>query len=132
DWTWNKSTYPADMKVGVLLSKPESAATADIPGIIVDKVDSIDFGRQIVLYAHLGSVADRGYGIGIAKVVQTGNDLTVTIRTKSPLENHRLSPTQTNDVIPIDRLALNFADPIHIKFIDQTGATLSTYTVVKR
>ncbi|SMC35325.1 hypothetical protein [Sporomusa malonica] len=131
-WTWNQSTYPADMKLGVLLSKPQSAAAADLPGIIVDKVDSIDFGRQVVLYAHIGSVTERGYGIGIEKVVQTGNDLTVTIRTKSPLENHRLSLTKTNDVIPIDRLALNFDDPIHIKFVDQNGTTLSTYTVVKR
>ncbi|HWR41769.1 hypothetical protein [Sporomusa sp.] len=131
-WTWNQSTYPADMKLGVLLAQPASADIAEIPGIIVDKVDSIDFGRQIVLYAHIGSVADRGFGIGIEKVVQTGNDLTVTIRTKSPLENYRLSATKTNDVIPIDRLTLNFNDPIHITFVDQSGTTLSTYTVVRR
>lgn len=132
DWKWNQNTYPTDMKLGILLSKPLSSSAADLPGIIVDKVDSIDFGRQVVLYAHIGSVAERGYGIGIEKVVQTGNDLTVTIRTRSPLENYRLSPTKTNDVIPIDRLALNFDKPINIKFIDNNGTKISTYTVVKR
>ncbi|HWR07034.1 hypothetical protein [Sporomusa sp.] len=132
DWTWNQSTYPQDMKLGVLLAKPVSADTAGIPGIIVDKVESIDFGRQFVLYAHLGSVADRGFGIGVEKVVQTSNDLKVTIRTKSPLTNNRLSVTKTNDVIPLDRLTLNFANPINITFVDQNGTTLSTYTVVKR
>lgn len=130
DWSWRQGSYPSDMRTGVLLAEPKPAA--ELPGVIVDKVDSIDFGRQFVLYAHLGSVSDRGYGIGIERVVQTGNDLTVTIRTKSPLENRRLAPTKTNDVIPIDRLALNFDDPIHIKFVDQTGKTLNTYTIVKK
>ena len=132
DWTWNENAYPADMKVGVLLVKPVSADVADIPGIIVDKVESIDFSRQLVLYTHIGSVDSNGYGIGIEKVVQTGNDLTVTIRTKSPLENRRLSPTITNDVIPLDRLTLNFDNPIHIQFVDQKGTTLSNYTLYKK
>lgn len=132
DWAWHEPSYPADMKVGVLLAKPDAANTAGIPGVIVDKVDTIDFGRQLVLYAHIGSVAERGYGIGIEKVVQTGNDLTVTIRTKSPLNNDRWLLTKTNDVIPIDRLALNFADPIHINFVDQNGTSLSSYTLHTR
>lgn len=132
NWTWHESVYPADMKVGVLLSKPESADIADIPGIIVDKVEAINFDRQLVLYAHIGSVAGKGYGIGIEKVVQTGNNLTVTIRTKSPLENQRLSPTINNEVIALDRLTLNFDNPIHIQFIDQKGAILSNYTLYKK
>lgn len=126
-WTWRESAYPSNMKLGVLLTRP--GKTSDIPSIIVDKVDSIDFGRQLVLYAHLGSVADRGYGIGIEKVVQTGNDLTVTIRTKSPLFNTSWSTTKAYDIIPIDRLALNFDDPIHINFVDQNGTSLSSYTL---
>ena len=132
DWTWHESNYPADMQVGILLSKPESAAIADIPAIIVDKVEPIDFERQLVLYTHIGSVDSKGYGIGIEKVVQTGNDLTVTIRMKSPLDNHRLAPTITNDVIPLDRLTLNFNNPIHIQFVDQNGTTLSNYTLYKK
>ncbi|MBP2664036.1 MAG: hypothetical protein H6Q71_1984 [Firmicutes bacterium] len=132
DWTWHESNYPADMQVGILLSKPESAAIADIPAIIVDKVEPIDFERQLVLYTHIGSVDSKGYGIGIEKVVQTGNNLTVTIRMKSPLENHRLAPTKTNDVIPLDRLTLNFDNPIHIQFVDQNGTTLSNYTLYKK
>lgn len=132
DWAWHEDAYPADMKVGVLLFKPASADTPDIPAIIIDKIESIDFSRQLVLYTHIGSVASQGYGIGIEKVVQTGNDLTVTIRTKSPLENHQLSSTITNDVIPLDRLTLNFDKPVHIQFIDQSGTTLSNYTLYKK
>ncbi len=129
NWTWQESAYPADMKLGVLVSPPAAAAQANIPGVIVDKVDSIDFGRQLVLYAHIGSVADRGYGIGIERVAQAGNDLTVTIRIKSPLANNDWSVTKTNDVIPIDRLSLNFTAPVHINFVDQDGVSLSSYTL---
>lgn len=128
NWSWQESAYPADMKLGVLVSPPAATQTS-IPGVIVDKVDSIDFGRQLVLYAHIGSVADRGYGIGIERVAQTGNDLTVTVRIKSPLANNDWSLTKTNDVIPIDRLALNFTYPIHINFVDQDGVSLSSYTL---
>ncbi|WP_371372494.1 hypothetical protein [Sporomusa aerivorans] len=132
NWAWLEPTYPADMKMGILLFKPDPANPIDIPNIIVEKVDAIDFGRQLALYAHIGSVTEQGYGIGIEKVTQAGNDLTVTIRTKSPLANHRWSSTQTSDVIPIDRLSLNFADPIHIYFVDQNGTALSTYTIHNR
>ncbi|WP_371363372.1 hypothetical protein SRRS_42860 [Sporomusa rhizae] len=126
-WAWRESAYPANMKLGVLLNKP--GTTTEVPSIIVDKVDSIDFGRQLVLYAHLGSVADRGYGIGIERVIQTGNDLTVTIRTKSPLYNTSWSSTKAYDIIPLDRLTLNFDNPIHINFVDQNGTSLSSYTL---
>ncbi len=132
DWFWHQSTYPTNMKVGVLLVKPESADITELPGIIVEKAGFIDFSRQFVLYAHIGSVDSTGYGIGIEKVVQTGNDLTVTLRMKSPLENHMLPPTITNDVIPLDRATFNFDNPIHISFVDQNGTTLSNYTLYKR
>ncbi len=131
-WTWNQGSYPADIQFGVLLAQPVSSDIEEIPGIIIDKVESVDFGRQFALFAHIGSVADKGYGIGIEKVIQTGNDLKVTVRTKSPLTNNRLTATQTNDVIPLDRLTLNFNNPITITFVDQNGTTLSTYTVLKK
>ena len=132
DWAWRAGSYPKDMKVGVLVTKPESTDTTGVPGIIIDKIDTIDFSRQLVLYTHIGSVSSRGYGIGIERVVQTGNDLTVTVRLKSPLEKNRLSPTVTNEVIPIDRLALNFDNPIRITFVDQAGTTLTTYNIVRK
>ncbi len=131
-WSWNQSTYPADMKLGVLLAQPTSPDAEEIPGIIVNKVDTVDFGRQFALYGYIGSVAEKGYGIGIEKVVQKGNDLTVTVRTKSPLANSKLTATQTSDVIPLDRLSLNFNNPIRITFVDQNGTNLSTYTVLKQ
>lgn len=131
-WTWNQSTYPADIKFGVLLTKPALSTGEEIPGVIIDKVEAVDFGRQFAVYAHIGSVAEKGYGIGIEKVVQTGNDLTVTVRTKSPQANSRLTTTQTNDVIPLDRLSLNFNNPVTVTFVDQNGTTLSTYTVLRQ
>lgn len=131
-WSWNEGAYPADMKMGIVLSTLGSPANAGIPRIIADKIDSINFSRQVALYAYIGSVADRGYGIGIEKVVQTDNTLTVTVRTKSPLENYRLSPTKTNDVITIDRSFLNFSNPFQIKFVDQNGTILRLYTVTQR
>ncbi|MGL5515023.1 MAG: hypothetical protein ACRDBM_17560, partial [Sporomusa sp.] len=132
DWSWNEDAYPADMKMGIVLSTLGSPVNAGIPRIIVDKIDSINFSRQVALYAYIGSAADKGYGIGIEKVVQTDNTLTVTVRAKSPLENYRLSPTKTNDVITIDRSFLNFSNPIQIKFVDQEGAILRLYTVTQR
>jgi len=131
-WSWNEGAYPADMKMGIVLSTLGSPANAGIPRIIVDKIDSINFSRQVALYAYIGSVAEKGYGIGIEKVVQTDNTLTVTVRTKSPLENYRLSPTKTNDVITIDRAILNFSNPLQIKFVDQEGTILRLYTVTQR
>lgn len=131
-WSWNEGAYPGDMKMGIVLSTLGSPKNAGIPSIIVDKIDSINFSRQIAVYAYIGSVAEKGYGIGIEKVVQTDNTLTVTIRTKSPLENYRLPPTKTNDVITIDRALLNSGNTFQIKFVDQKGAVLGLYTVTQR
>lgn len=132
NWSWHQSTYPADMKVGVLLAQPEATAISELPSIIIGKAASIDFKRQFALYAHIGYVDSTGYGIGIEKVVQTNNDLIVTIRMKSPVENATRLSTITNDVIPIDRVKLNFNKPIRIKFIDRNGITLSNYTLYKK
>ncbi|MBP2637759.1 MAG: hypothetical protein H6Q72_3666 [Firmicutes bacterium] len=131
-WSWNQSTYPADMKVGVLLAQPESTAITELPSIIIGKAASIDFKRQFALYAHIGYVGSTGYGIGIEKVVQTNNDLVVTLRIKSPVEKAPPLSTITNDVITIDRANLNFNKPIHIKFIDRNGITVSNYTLYKK
>ncbi|MEL7632033.1 MULTISPECIES: hypothetical protein [Sporomusa] len=132
DWSWRESGYPANMKLGVLLAKPDPANPLGIPDAIIEKAADIDFGRQLVLYAHIGSVADQGYGIAIERVVQTGNDLTVSVRTKSPSDNRMWFPSVTNEMIPLDRLSLNFNKPIQIKFIDQNGTVLNNYTLHTR
>lgn len=132
DWTWRESVYPANMKLGVLLAKPDPANPLGIPDAIIEKAADIDFARQLVLYAHIGSVAEQGYGIAIERVVQTGNDLTVSIRTKSPSDNRMWFPSVTNEIIPLERLNLNFNNPIQIKFIDHNGTALSNYTLHTR
>lgn len=128
DWTWRESGYPNDMKLGVMLTKPDPNDPRGIPDVIIKKTENIDFGRQFVLYAHIGSVSEQGYGIAIEQAVQTGNNIIVTIRTKSPSDNRMYFPSITNDLIPIDRLVLDFGKPIIIKFIDQQGTVLSNYT----
>ena len=132
DWSWRESGYPANMKLGVLLAKPDPANPLGVPDAIITKAADIDFGRQLALYAHIGSVADQGYGIAIERVIQTGNDLTVSIRTKSPSDNRMWFPSVTNEMIPLDRSSLNFTKPIQIKFIDQNGTVLNNYTLHTR
>lgn len=131
DWFWHKNAYPQDMALGVLLQNPRLSDTNNIfSSDVLKQIDNINFGRQLVLYTHLGSVASKGYGIGIAKVAQTGNDLTVTVRTKSPLVNTALSATKADDLIPIDLVNLDFRSSIHITFVDQNGTVLSKNTIM--
>lgn len=129
-WAWAQGFYPQDMSLGVLLQNPRlTGTTALVPKNITNLVNNINFGNQFALYAHLGNVGSRGYGIGIAQVTQTGNDLTVTVRMKSPIANVASGVTKTDDVIPLDRASLNFGAPIHVNFVDQNGIALGNYVI---
>lgn len=128
-WNWTEANYPADMSFGIALQDPRPTRTAtNIPGDVLDKTD---FGRQMLLTAHVGSVAPQGYGVAVAKVVRSGNDLTVTVRTKSPQAGDTTA-TKTDDYLAVDRAGLDFSRPIRIAFVDQYGTVLVTYTVVPR
>lgn len=128
-WNWTEANYPADMAFGIALQDPRSVGTTtNIPGDVLDKTD---FARQVLLSAHVGSVAPQGYGVAITKVVRGGNDLTVTVRTKSPQAGDTTA-TKTDDYLAVDRTALDFSRPIHVAFVDQYGTVLVTYTVVPR
>lgn len=129
DWSWRESTYPQGMAMGVFVTEPKSVNV--IPDIIRSQLHDVDFGSQLVLYAHLGSVSSRGYGIGIEKVVQTGNDLTVTVRTNSPRFNIGFSDTKGDDYVTINRATLDFTNPVHVNFVDIHGASLSHYTITQ-
>lgn len=129
-WTWNENTYPQDLSVGVFLQNPlQGGIATPFLASALAPVKNIDYGRQFVVYAHLGTTASQGYGIGIALIAQTGNDLTVVVRTESPLPNLALQATKSDDFVPLDRAALNFNNPINITFVDQNGTILGKHTI---
>jgi hypothetical protein len=128
-WSWREAVYPGDMSFGIALQDPRPTGTdADIPDSVLD---GVDFGRQLLLFAHAGTVAPQGYGVGIAKVVRSGNDLTVTVRTKSPQDGDKAA-TKRGDYLAVDRANLDFRRPVRVAFVDQNGTVLVTYTVVPR
>ncbi len=128
-WSWRQANYPADMTFGVALQDPRTTGTdSAIPAAVLD---GTNFSRQMLLFARVGSVAPQGYGVGIAKVVRNGNDLTVTVRTKSP-QSGDTTATKADDYLTLDRTMLNFASPVRIAFTDQYGTVLVTYTIVPR
>lgn len=132
NWSWEEASYPDDLKFGVFLQNPNDRAGYNfIPASILEKMGDVDFYKQFILFAHLGDVSDNGYGIGIEKVVQAGNDLTVTIRANSPGSPVKLKNSIKDDFIIVDRASLNFERPIHINFVDQLGRTLSNFTIVR-
>ncbi len=128
-WTWTEAVYPGDMSFGIALQDPRPAGLATT--VPADMLDKLDFGRQLLLFANVGSVSPQGYGVGIAKVVRSGNDLTVTVRTKSPQAGDKAA-TKTDDYLAVDRANLDFSKPVRIAFVDQYGTVLVTYTVVPR
>lgn len=133
DWYWNKTFYPYDMSFGIVLQKTDvDQSNRLLPDTVKSQIDNIDFGSKFVLYANLGTVAAKGYGIGIEKIVQTGNDFIITVRTNSPRTANILVTSKLNDVVSLDRSLLNFEDPITFTFIDQNGNVLAAHTLTKR
>lgn len=126
NWSWQQGTYPAKTAFSILLQRPHTADTT-VPANILAQLDRVDFNRQFLVYAHLGSVNESGYGIGIQKIVQTGNTFTVTVKTKSP-QGIAGETNQMDDFVILDRTALNLSQTIIVNFLDQNGAALSTYT----
>jgi hypothetical protein len=128
-WNWREAVYPGDMSFGIALQDPRpTGVDADIPDRVLN---GVDFGRQLLLFARAGTVAPQGYGVGIAKVVRSGNDLTVTVRTKSPQAGDTAA-TKTDDYLAVDRANLDFRRPVRVAFVDQYGTILVTYTVVPK
>jgi hypothetical protein len=129
-WLWNGAGYPQDMSFGILLQNPRLAGnSALVPGTILDQTATVDFGHQFALFAHLGTVAASGYGVGIAQVAQSGNDLIVVVRTKSPQPNEQPASTKTDDLVILDRSSITVGIPLHVTFVDQNGTVLATQTI---
>lgn len=125
-WIWRETRYPRDMTFGAFSQDPRLRGTGDpIPDDVLGILKNVNFRKQIVLYAHLGTVGPRNYGIGIETITQLGNDLIVTVRTKSPLPGEKETATKAYDYITIDRSSLQPFNLIRVTFIDQNGSILS-------
>ncbi|MCE5285629.1 MAG: hypothetical protein LLG02_07260 [Pelosinus sp.] len=129
NWFWNGSAYPQDMAFGVLLQSPQAAGLATpLPTNLLNSINNINFSNRLVVYAHLGTAPAHGYGIGISRIEQNGNDLIVTVRTNNPQSGVALGSTQSDAYVAIDRSMLNMDAPIHVSFVDLNGTVLSSYT----
>lgn len=131
NWSWNQTLYPQDMNFGVVLTVSQVVgSTIFIPDYVKEQTKNVDFNRELILFAHLGSAPSQGYGIAIEKVAQSGNSLIVTIAAKSPLAGEKLTTSKLDDYILFNRSTLNFNRPIQILFIDRNGTPLSNYIIL--
>jgi hypothetical protein len=130
EWTWYNSSYPRDMTFGALIQDPRLRGTNLVPEDIINQMKNVDFSHQIVVYAHLGTVDSTGYGIGIEKITQTGNDLTVTVRTKSPRLTENVTTTKGYDYIAMERSLFDSRRPIRVTFINQNNTMLNNYNIM--
>lgn len=128
-WSWNEDTYPDDMSFGLVMHYPAKEEAKPIPDNVLDHIKTIDFGRQFVLYAHLGSVGDKGYGIAVERVVQQGSDIAVTLRTRSPEKGKDAAVSVFDTYITLDRSVLAYGNPTRIRIYDQYGSQLAAYTI---
>lgn len=127
NWLYS-AAYPKDMAFGVLLKNPQTGSATPLPSALLHSLNNINFGNRLAVYAHLGTTSPQGYGIGISRIEQNGNDLIVTVRAKSPQPNETLTSTQSDAYVAIDRSLLNMGAPIHVRFVDQNGTVLGDYT----
>lgn len=130
DWSWQEKNYPGDMHFGIFTVDPNlTDAAAALPAVVAQALADIDYNRQLVFYADLGTVAYKGYGIGIEKVAQANNTLFVTIRVKSPgLDTSAWLSTKATDYVSIDRSTIDFASPVNVFFVTRDGQMLGRYT----
>lgn len=131
EWTWYESSFPRDMTFGALIQDPRLRGANLVPEDIINQMKHVDFSHQIVIYTHLGTVPSNGYGIGIEKVVQTGNDLTVTVRSKSPRPGETVTAaTKGYDYITMERSQFDTHNPIRVTFMNQNNTTINNYNIL--
>ncbi|MCX7781687.1 MAG: hypothetical protein N2491_12405 [Negativicutes bacterium] len=130
DWKWQEAHYPADMSFGLLLQDPRLEELDHlVPAGILARMEDVDFSRQFVFYAHLGTVGANGYGIAVEKVARDGDNLTITVRAKSPVAGEKPTISIVDTYIILDRGLLKDVGTTKITVVDQTGKVLATYTV---
>lgn len=131
EWTWYENAFPRDMTFGALVQDPRLRGANLVPADILMQMKNVDFSHQIVVYTHLGTVASNGYGIGIEKIIQTGNDLTVTVRSKTPRPGETVNAaTKGYDYVAMERSRFDPRSPIRVTFINQNNTTLNNYTIL--
>ncbi len=131
DWSWNEGAYPRDMSFGVISYDPRLGnRSGEIPDDIFQQLTTIDFNKYIAIYTYLGTTGPTGYGIGIERVAEIGNNLVVTINTKSP-EAGQTNPSATKafDIVRIDRAAFASGQSSEIIIVDQNGTVLFDYNL---
>lgn len=127
-WQWLKGAYPSDMAFATVVSYAEQLKNDErIPAYVLEKVKDIDYDKQVVLFAYLGTTPSGGYGIGIQKVTLQGNNMTVEVRTRSPRPGQpvTLAMTHPADYVAIDRQVVDIWGGVNITFVDQAGKVLS-------
>lgn len=134
NWFWHEDSYPDDMSFGIFFQHPSvNGADKLLPSEILDYMKGVNFDQSFVLTANLGTVADQGFGIGIEKVAQVGNTITVTVRGESPHDGTpRLDNSQKYSYISIDRGTIDFTQTINVAFVDYHGTLLGSYTIIPR
>lgn len=128
NWADVQGSLPEGSSLGILL-KNRSITGPSVSNAVLDQTRNIDFNYQFALFAQLANTNVPGYGIGISRVVQTGNDLTVTVQTLRPNSQLRLNPSKLADVVVLNRATLDFSNTIHVTFARPNGTVLANYTV---
>jgi hypothetical protein len=125
-WQWHETAFARDMAMGLLTSDQRiGSGIASLSSNSFNLLKGVDFARNLVIFAHLGTMSGQGYGIGIASVVQTGNNLTVIVRFKSPGLEDTPAIIKVDDFVRIPRGTLDFRRRIDITFEDKNGTVLA-------
>lgn len=128
DWEWSKGAYPSDMAFATIVDYREQLKQDErIPEDVLKQVQDVDYSKQVILFAYLGTAPSGGYGIGIEKVSITGNNITVQVRTMSPRPGQpvTLAITHPADYVAIDRQVVDIWGGVNVNFVDQAGKVLS-------
>lgn len=129
-WQWNEASLPQDMLLGMLMASPKNMENmVKLPPEALKMLQDTDFSRNIVFYAYLGSKALPGYAVAIASVGEIENNVTVTVRMKSPVMEEALKDTKPYDLVRIPRGILDFRRQVNITFEDGKGKVLGRQTI---
>ena len=133
DWHWQKPEYPQDMGVAVVYSRQLQMKAQTVPQPVLDELSTVDLTDKVALLAYLGGTSS-SHDIGIEKVTVKGNQMTVTVRAKSPRLN---DPDIRDFVYPadyvlVDRNLFTVSGGMNVKFVDQDGKVLGKTTVTIR
>lgn len=134
-WKWHKGKgqYPHDIAFATIADYEFQLKHDErIPEFALKRVKDIDYTKNVVLFAYLGTAPSGGYGIGIEKVTMTGNQVTVKVRTRNPAPGEMVTMAITHpaDYVLLDRKVVDLWGGVNVTFIDQNGVVLSKNKLV--